>query len=136
MALTREQRRKVEQYIEVFDPAMLDNDNLAFVLTDSSETLSEACFGTQYEKAVALLTLHTLTIAAQTAGGSAAEGFVVQRTIGPITIKWANPSSGNRWDKYLAMYRTTKYGLQLIDLINSCTAGAGFSVNHAWRELQ
>jgi len=129
--LTQSQKDKIEEYINVYDSSLLSNEFLSFVMDDSAETLSPACFGNRYEKAVALLTMHTLTIATQTTEGTAGEGFVIQRTIGPITIRWADPNNGK--DRFNYSYRTTKYGIELADLIKLCSVGAGFSVNHAWR---
>lgn len=139
MALTAEQRTKVEKYITLYNEDMLDNENIDFVIDDSAEFLSESVFGSQYPKAVAYLTLHTLTIANQTSGangnsGDATGGAVIQRTIGPITIKWASPKDSSN-SKYWDAYKTTKYGLMLIDLIRLCTFGKGISVTGAWEDL-
>lgn len=131
MSLTPAQRAKVEQYITLFNEDSLNNDNLDFVIEDSVETLSEDVLGKFYEKAIALLTLHTLTIAQQTTDGTAGEGYVIQRTIGPITIKWANPTSSK--DKWYSYYRSTKYGQMLVDILKQCSIGAGINVNHMWR---
>lgn len=137
MALTPEQIDKIEQYINVYDPNMIGDPNLEFVMEDSADSLSEKCFGKQFEKAVAFLTMHTLTVAAQTSGsssegGSAATGgAVIQRTIGPITIKWANPKDSHS-SKYFDTYKTTKYGQMLLDLIQTCTLGMGISVTNEW----
>ena len=139
MALTPEQLTKVKKYIELYNEDIIDNDNLDFVIEDSAEFLSEPTFGSQYPKAVAYLTLHTLTIAAQTSGeggsaGDATGGAVIQRTIGPITIKWASPKDSSN-SKYWDAYKTTKYGLMLLDLIRLCTLGKGISVTGAWEDL-
>lgn len=134
MSLTTAQREKVDQYITMFNESMLENENLDFAIEDSVDTLPEDALGKQYEKAVALLTMHTLTIAQQTTEGTGGEGYVIQRTIGPITIKWANPASDNK-DKWYNYYKSTKYGLALIDILKRCTAGMGISVNHMWRHI-
>ncbi len=74
MSLTTAQREKVDQYITMFNESMLDNENLDFAIEDSVDTLSEDALGKQYEKAVALLTMHTRTIAQQTREGTGGEG--------------------------------------------------------------
>lgn len=139
MALTEAQLQKVKDYVSLYNEDLLDHDYFDFVVEDSADSLSESVFGSRYPKAVALLTMHTLTIATQTSGegsseGDATGGAVIQRTIGPITIKWASPKDSSN-SKYWDSYKSTKYGLMLIDLIRLCTLGMGIAVTGVREEL-
>ena len=136
MELTPEQIEKIKKYIELYDATMLDDPNLDFAIEDSANSLSPNCFGTQYEKAVALLTLHMLTVAKATSeggSGSGSEGIgaIIQKTIGPITIKWANPTEQSS-STYFEEYKTTRFGRMLLDLIKVFTRGYSMNVTGSW----
>lgn len=136
MALPAADIAKVKEYIAVYYPALLENDNVDFLINDAADTLSPSFFGTRYIKAVAYLTMHNASIAAQTSsGGSSGDsgGVVVQKTIGPVTIKYAdNTSSYKGWT---ALYGTTRFGLMFLNLMKLCGGGGSITVNHAWRVI-
>ena len=126
MALTPEQILKVKSYITVYDATLLENANLDFVITDSADSLSASYYGNKYEKAVAFLTMHTLSMGARTANGGGADGFLSEKAIGPVKVKYAEFNFHGRNSALL----TTKYGLMLDDLTRTC--GSGISVNNMW----
>jgi len=135
MALTESEVLKVKEYITVYYPALLENTNINFLIDDAADTLSPSFFGRHYLKAVAYLTMHNGSIAAQTSSGGStgdAGGVVVQKTIGPVTIKYSDKSSTKEW---AALYGSTKFGLMLISLMKLCSGGGSFTVNNAWRLL-
>ena len=90
MALTPAQILKVKSYIEVYDATLLTNANLEFVIGDSADSLSASYYGDKYEKAIAFLTMHTLSMASQTANGGGADGFLSEKAIGPVKVKFAS----------------------------------------------
>ena len=129
MALTPEQILKVKSYIGVYDATLLTNSNLEFVIGDSADSLSASYYGDKYEKAIAFLTMHTLSMASQTANGGGADGFLSEKAIGPVKVKFASFTFNGRGSALL----TTKYGMMLNDLTKTC--GAGISVNNMWGGL-
>lgn len=135
MALTVEEVAKVKEYIKVYYPSLLSDENLDFLIEDAADTLSARYFGKHYPKAVAYLTMHNASIASQTAssGSGGSEGIVVQKTIGPVTIKYADGSS--HYKGWNALYGSTKFGLMLISLVKLCSGGGSITVNNAWRIL-
>jgi len=135
MALTPADIATVKTYINVYFPALLESENVDFLINDAADTLSPSFFGRHYLKAVAYLTMHNGSIAAQTSSGGStgdAGGVVVQKTIGPVTIKYSDKSSTKEW---AALYGSTKFGLMLISLMKLCSGGGSITVNHAWRLL-
>lgn len=127
MALTPDELTKVKAYINVYDSTMLTNENLDFVIADSADSLSASFYGDKYTKAVAFLTMHTLSMASRTANGGGADGFLSEKAIGPVKVKYAEFNFHGRNSALL----TTKYGMMLDDLTRSC--GSGISVNNMWR---
>ena len=129
MALTPEQILKVKSYITVYDSSLLSNTNLDFVIGDSADSLSASYYGVHYEKAIAFLTMHTLSMASRTANGGGADGFLSEKAIGPVKVKYAEFNFNGRGSALL----TTKYGMMLNDLTKTC--GTGISVNNMWGGL-
>jgi hypothetical protein len=126
MALTPADIVKVKSYINVYDVTFLTDPNLDFVIGDSADNLSASFYGTKYPKAVAFLTMHTLSVAKGTVNGGGADGFLSEKTIGPVKVKYAQFNGKGRNSALLM----TKYGVMLDDLTKSC--GPGISVNNMW----
>lgn len=133
MALTPEERTKISDYFQAYAPLYLQQATYTFMVDDAAESLSASFFGSNYCKAVAFLAMHNMAIASQVSNGSGGtEGYIIQRTIGPITVKYASPTSSDKRRDALSLFKTTKYGLMLLDLYNTCGGNSAISVNHNW----
>lgn len=99
-----------------FDP----NDPKTLALIDQAKCeLAEFCNEALTNKAVALLVMHWLTLAANGSQGSGSTGTVKSLKEGDLSISYGSFSSNTSGvDPYLAL---TPYGLELYSLIRGCT---------------
>lgn len=111
MALTEQEREKVEQYILMYDPSFLEDSLFNIYLEDAILTVSANFFGNFYYKALALYMLHSNTYNKNT---DADGGIVASKTIGPVSVTYntSRQSSNNE-------FVTTKYGRMYEDLKKS-----------------
>lgn len=107
-------------HLALLAPTLALNANASAYVEQAREELSDCFFGTNYEKAVALLTAHTMTMALDPmrAGGTA--GSITSKSEGQLSVGFsAGSASGSDWGQ-------TSYGMALSRLMQS--GGVGFMV--------
>ena len=120
--LTEAEVLAVKQFIRIYSPSYLEDQNIDFMISDAASDLSRNFFGdAKLIKAVAFLTMHNMCMAKQTSAGGDFGGFVAERTIGPVRVKFADFKYRNG-----SALLQTRFGIMLNDLIKSL--GGGISV--------
>jgi hypothetical protein len=118
MSLTIEQHLDAEAPIYITDP-----DKQTFIEISQSE-ISRVCYGTNYNRAVALYAAHLLTMRDRNKAnksGIVGVGPVTSKREGGQAITFGATTSGTNNDAYLGQ---TTYGLALINLRTKKIIGA------------
>lgn len=99
------------QYLTLRAPALATNANVGLYIDAAREDLSECYLGAVYEKAVAMLAAHTMTLSLDPARSGGVGGSVTSKSEGALSIGFsAGSAGGSDWGQ-------TSYGLELTRLM-------------------
>lgn len=107
----------INDWLEAIAPQLINDPKLDKHIQIAKNLTSSACFGDNYNYAVALRASHTLTVANRLDGNLAGNYTAVREGDIAINLGGNSGKQGN----YLS---STSYGQELQGLINSCIAGA------------
>lgn len=95
----------------------VDDSRIQVFIDDAELELDEGVWGTWYEKGLAYLTAHFLTIANQTAAGASGStgGPVASRSVGDVSISFARGASTGATEDY---FNSTSYGQEYFRMVN------------------
>lgn len=112
---------RIDMYVSMYGPEYESDEKLPLFIEEASESVDSAYFGGKVDKAIALLALHNLCLSKQ---GASAGGVVVSKTIGPVSVRFAEPRRNG-----LHSYALTKFGMMYSDLVKSCGCGVSVTFN-------
>lgn len=105
-------------HLSLIAPALAVNANAPLYITAAREELNACMYGANYEKAVAYLAAHTMTLALDPMRSGGAAGAVTSKSEGQLSISYgAGAAGGTDWGQ-------TSYGMALIRLTAACGSGA------------
>lgn len=99
------------QYVTLRAPTLAENANVGLYIDAAREDLNACYFGASYEKAVALLAAHTMTLSLDPLRAGGTGGAVTSKSEGALSIGFSSGSmAGTDWGQ-------TSYGMELSRLM-------------------
>jgi len=96
-----------QEIVELLDPSKVGDSRLAGMLAYADECLDEATWSTDYQKAIAYLTLHLYAMGAR--GTTAAGGPITGESEGQLSRSYGSSAREDTWAQ-------TSWGQMLLDL--------------------
>lgn len=99
------------------------NDRIQLFLNDAETMLSVGCWGTWYDKGLALLAAHYLALSILQESASSVESAypLSSKKVGDVQLNFAVPSSTGATEDY---YKKTPYGQEYLSLAKMVGQGA------------
>jgi hypothetical protein len=97
-----------QEIVELLDPSKVGDSRLTSMLSFAEECLDEATWQTDYQKAIAYLTLHLYAMGAR-AGSTAAGGPITAEAEGALSRSYQASAREDTW-------ALTSWGQMLLDL--------------------